>query len=252
MPELRRRPAPRSTTAKRLGGPAIGDEAAVEPGVRQLVEDDAVGRRVGDLDPAVRRVEQARRSRPCDRTSASCDGERPFDRPGDADLALQDRQRPLDQRRDAVAPRRVVRPGPEQDRRAGRPASGTSSDVSAYVGRPVGGDVRDEVERRRRAVRSTSARGRVRRRRARQRAAPIVDAVAGREADVDRRARASPASRTAQAAKDTSECEIRTGRSGAPPGSMMSKVSVSVVDLPGGEVRPEVELEVRVVVGLLS
>ncbi len=43
----------------------------------------------------------------------------------------------------------------------------------------------------------------------------------------------------AHAAKVTREGEIRTGRSGSPPASRMSKVSVSAIDLPAARFRPK-------------
>ena len=50
----------RVVRGERLVRPAVGEQRTVEPGVGGLVEDHEVGRVVGDLDEALRRIEEAR------------------------------------------------------------------------------------------------------------------------------------------------------------------------------------------------
>ncbi len=94
--------------------PAIGEEAAVEPGVGGLVEDDERIGVVGDLDPAGRRVVAPRvaRGRAADRLGHD---ERPLCDPWQADLLRQDREAALEQAADSLAPGRIVGPGSDAD-----------------------------------------------------------------------------------------------------------------------------------------
>ena len=119
-----------------LGRPAVGDEPAVEPGVGELVEDDAVGGRVGDLDRALGRVEQAREA--AGRAQQRLvDGERSLDRPRDADLPLEHGQGARDQarRRGRATPHRRATPAGAPSRCRRRAGPRDSSRHTRSVGR---------------------------------------------------------------------------------------------------------------------
>ena len=97
-----------------LARPAVRDEAAVEPAVCGLVEDDQGIGPVRDLDPAVGGREQAGvpAGGPAHRL---LDDRLPGLRPREPDRVAQPRQRLAEQRADPRAPRRVVAPAAQQE-----------------------------------------------------------------------------------------------------------------------------------------
>ena len=110
-----------------LAGPSVGDQAAVEPAVRGLVEHDQRVGPVGDLDPPLGRGEQPgiAAGRPA---HGLLDHGRLGLGPGKPDLAGQLRQRLPEQAADAPGPGRVVAPAADDEvdaaRRPRRPCSG--------------------------------------------------------------------------------------------------------------------------------
>ena len=97
-----------------LARPAVRDEAAVEPAVRGLVEDDQGIGPVRDLDPPVGGREQAGvpAGGPAHRL---LDDRLPGLRPREPDRVAQPRQRLAEQAADPRAPRRVVAPAAQQE-----------------------------------------------------------------------------------------------------------------------------------------
>ncbi len=167
-----------------LVGPAIGQQRAVEPGVRRLVEDDEVVGVVGDLDGARGRVEQAgvAAGRTADRLAH---GQAAVARPRHPDLLREDRQ-PLDhQVADALRPCRVVRPRLDRQRDRVRPDVGAGLPIDVRA-RPIGHEIGEEGQRRRELAGleggdAVGADGRLR-----DLARLDLDLVAGREDDPDR------------------------------------------------------------------
>ena len=170
---------------ERLVRPAIGQQAAVEPGVGGLVEDHEVVGVVGDLDRALARIEQpgVATGRPADRL---LDGQAAGPRPGQADLVGQHRQRAAHQVADPGGPRRVVRPRP--DREADPASRRPPATRSVRCRRPAG---RRRDRRRRHSGRSSLPVWKIVRPvgvhdRRGDRARLDLDLEAGREDDLDR------------------------------------------------------------------
>ena len=94
---------------ERLVRPAVGEQSAVEPGVRRFVEDDEIAGVVGHLDLAERRIEQpgVPAGAPADRL---VEGETALARPGQTDLLGEDGEAARDQAADPVGPRLRRRP----------------------------------------------------------------------------------------------------------------------------------------------
>ena len=144
MPALGRGEDPRRVfVGQALGDPALGEQLAVEPGVRRLVDDDLVVEVLADLDLVGRSSRTTRRSPRSRPTTPRVTSRSPVDRPGQPDRRLEVGQR---------CPRGRSTRGPAS---RGPPARrGSTTVLAVEVERDVGqgvavGDVDRRVPRRR-------------------------------------------------------------------------------------------------------
>ena len=113
-PALGRDHARRVFVGQALADPALGEESAVEPGVRRLVDDDLLVEVLADLDLVCRRVVQPGVALDLRRRHLA-DPELAVDRPRQPDGRLEVGHAGLDDARHAVEPLAILRPGVDDD-----------------------------------------------------------------------------------------------------------------------------------------